>query len=78
VQEVVGVRANPAEDAEDELREERRCDETAIEEVGERVEMADVVPLFPPEQQTTNRTYDSDTLAFLKTISGIRTAIVRE
>lgn len=27
-------------------------------------------PLFPPEQQTTNRTYDQDTLAFLKMLDG--------
>ena len=30
----------------------------------------EIHPLFPPEQQTTNRTYDPDTLAFLKMIDG--------
>ena len=30
----------------------------------------EIHPLFPPEQQTTNRTYDQDTLAFLKMLDG--------
>lgn len=30
----------------------------------------EIHPLFPPEQETTNRTYDQDTLAFLKMIDG--------
>ena len=30
----------------------------------------EIHPLFPPEQETTNRTYDQETLAFLKMIDG--------
>jgi type 1 glutamine amidotransferase len=30
----------------------------------------EIHPLFPPEQQTMNRTYDQDTLAFLKMLDG--------
>ena len=41
----VTVRARNAKDAEDELRKKRRCDEPAVQQVGERVEMADVVAL---------------------------------
>jgi type 1 glutamine amidotransferase len=30
----------------------------------------EIHPLFPPEEHTTNRTYDQDTLAFLKMLDG--------
>ena len=42
-QHILRFGADAAEDAEDRLHEERRLDELAIEEVGERVEMADIV-----------------------------------
>ena len=45
VQQVLGVGADAAEDAEDRLHEQRRLDQPALEEVGEVVEVADVVAL---------------------------------
>ena len=42
---VLRIRADAAEDAEDRLHEERRLDELAVEEVGEIVEVADIVAL---------------------------------
>ena len=45
VHEVLGVGADAAEDAEDRLHEERRLDQLALEEVGEVVEVPDVVAL---------------------------------
>ena len=44
-EQVLGVGADAAEDAEDRLHEERRLDEPALEEVREVVEVADVVAL---------------------------------
>ena len=43
--QVAHVRADAAEDAEDELHEEGRLDEPAVDEMGEIVEVADVVAL---------------------------------
>ena len=45
VRDVLGMRADAAEDAEHRLDEERRLDQPAVGEMGERVEMADVVAL---------------------------------
>ena len=41
--QVLGMRADAAEDAEDRLHEQRRLDQLAVEEMRQRVEMADVV-----------------------------------
>ena len=43
--QVLGIGADAAEDAEDQLDEQRRLDQAAIEHVGEVVEVADVVAL---------------------------------
>ena len=43
--DVLGMRADAAEDAEHRLHEQRRLDHAAVEEVPQRVEMADVVAL---------------------------------
>ena len=43
--EVFGIGADAAQDAEDRLHEERRLHQPAIEEMGQVVEMADVVAL---------------------------------
>ncbi len=43
--DVLGVRTDAAEDAENALHEEGRLDEAAVDEMGERVEVADVVAL---------------------------------
>src|SRR5699024_513294 len=43
--EIVGVRADPPEDAEDRLDEERRLDEAPVEKMREIVEVADIVAL---------------------------------
>ncbi len=43
--DVLGMRADAAEDAEHALHEERRLDQAAIDEIGAGVEMADVVAL---------------------------------
>ena len=45
MREILGIGADAAEDAEDALHEERRLDQLAVEEMGEGVEMADVVAL---------------------------------
>ena len=45
VQQVLRLGADPAEDAEDRLDEQRRLDHPLLEEVGEVVEVADVVAL---------------------------------
>ena len=45
MQQVFGVGADAAEDAEDRLHEERRLDQLAIDDVGQVVEVADVVAL---------------------------------
>ena len=45
VDQVVRVRADAAEDPEDRLDEERRLDQSAFEEVGQVVQVADVVAL---------------------------------
>ena len=45
VDDVLRIGADAAEDAEDRLHEQRRLDEAALEEMGEGVEMADVVAL---------------------------------
>ena len=45
MRDVLGMGADAAEDAEHALHEERRLDQAAIGEMGERVEMADVVAL---------------------------------
>ncbi len=42
---VLRMRADAAHDAEDGLHEKRRLDQLAVEEIGERVEMADIVAL---------------------------------
>jgi hypothetical protein len=41
----LGIGADATEDAEDRLHEQRRLHNPALEEMGERVEMADVVAL---------------------------------
>ena len=43
--DVLGMRTDAAENAEDALHEERRLHDAAVDEMGERVEMADVVAL---------------------------------
>ena len=43
VDDVLGIGADAAENAEDRLHEERRLDEPAVEEMRQGVEMADVV-----------------------------------
>ena len=45
VDEVLGIGADASEDPEDRLDEERRLDQPALEQVGEVVEVADVVAL---------------------------------
>ena len=45
VHQVLGLGADAAEDAEDQLHEQRRLDELALEHVREVVEVADVVAL---------------------------------
>ena len=45
VQEVLGLRADPAENAEDRLDEQRRLDDPALQEVGQVVQVAHVVAL---------------------------------
>src|SRR5271166_2637874 len=42
---VLGMRPNPAQEAEHALNKERRFDQTAVDKMGERVEMADIVAL---------------------------------
>ncbi len=43
--DVFGMRADAAQDAEHRLHEQRRLDQAAVEEMPQRVEMADVVAL---------------------------------
>ena len=45
VEDILGMWADAAEDAEDRLDEERRLHEPAVEEMRQAVEMADVVAL---------------------------------
>jgi len=45
MREVLGIGADAAENAEDRLHEERRLDQLAVEEMRQRIEMADIVAL---------------------------------
>ena len=70
--QVLDVRADPAEDPEDALDEQRRLDDAGIEEMGERVEVADVVALeleAGPERADRTDTPSMSVKVFRKTKS---------